>query len=47
MQPIIDLSYKTPKKKNEIEPGNEPLGMVILVVLPFCLMVAWGVFAHL
>lgn len=35
---MIDLSYKP--KKNEDE---EPLGLVILGVMPFCAMIIWGV----
>ena len=34
---MIDLSYK-PQKREE-----EPVGLVILGVLQFCLMIAWGV----
>lgn len=34
---MIDLNYK-PRKQEE-----EPVGLVILGVLPFCLMIALGV----
>lgn len=35
---MIDLSYKPKKNKDE-----EPLGLVILGVMPFCAMIVWGV----
>ena len=34
---MIDLNYKTQK------PEEDPIGLVILGVLPFCLMIALGV----